>query len=84
MEIIVTATVIRPYVLEIIFSDGLCRQVDLEPELYGEVFEPLRDPARFAEVSVDPAIGTIIWPNGADFAPEFLRECVSISAHRED
>ncbi|MCX6022648.1 MAG: DUF2442 domain-containing protein [Chloroflexi bacterium] len=82
MNVIVAAKVIRPYVLEIIFSDGLCRQVDLEPELYGEMFELLRDPDRFAEVTVDTEIGTIVWPNGADFAPEFLRECVSISAYR--
>ena len=36
------------------------------------VFEALRDPARFAEVRVDPDLGTICWPNGADLAPEVL------------
>lgn len=40
------------------------------------IFEPLRDRAVFEQVSVDPEINTIAWPNGADFAPEFLRELV--------
>lgn len=38
------------------------------------VFEPLRDPAYFARVSVDPEAGTIAWPNGADMAPDPLYE----------
>ena len=54
------------------FSDGLVGEMDLLPELYGEVFEPLRDPAFFAQVRVDPELGTIVWPNGADFSPEYL------------
>lgn len=47
--------------------------MDLGPELDGPVFEPLRDPSAFAEVAIDPELHTIAWPNGADFAPEFLR-----------
>jgi len=54
----------------------LSGEVDLAAELDGPIFEPLRDPAVFAQVSVDPEINTIVWPNGADFAPEFLRELV--------
>ena len=60
------------YCLEITFSDGTTREVDLEPELYGEVFEPLKDPAFFAAAAVDTELGTVVWPNGADFSPEFL------------
>jgi hypothetical protein len=63
---------IRDYVLRLDFSDGSTREVDLCEELYGEVFEPLRDPALFAKVAVNPETGTIEWPNGADLAPEFL------------
>ena len=54
------------------FSDGVEGQVDLEAELWGEVFEPLKDVARFAELKLDPGFVTVVWPNGADFAPEFL------------
>ncbi len=67
-----TVQVIRPYVLRVKFSEGVTRDVDLEKELYGEVFEPLRDPAIFSQVTVDEELGTIVWPNGADFSPEFL------------
>ena len=72
VEIVVAVQVIKPYLLEVTFEDGLQRQVDVEPLLWGEVFQPLRDPASFAQVKVDPDAGTIAWPNGADLSPEFL------------
>ena len=40
--------------------------------LEGPIFEPLRDPAYFAYAELDPVCGTVVWPNGADFAPEAL------------
>ena len=58
------------YRLWLQFSDKAAGVVDLEPELYGEVFEPLRDPAFFQQVYLTSR--TVEWPNGADFAPEFL------------
>ena len=70
MEEVVKVKVIRPYVLEVEFSDGKRREIDLEDELHGEVFEPLTDPAVFEMAMVEG--GTVAWPNGADFAPEFL------------
>jgi hypothetical protein len=60
------------FTLRLEFSDGSIRDVDLSTELHGEVFEPLRDPAVFAQVRVNSETGTIEWPNGADLAPEFL------------
>jgi hypothetical protein len=60
------------YRLRLSFSDGVCKEVDLKDELYGEVFEPLKDLAFFRQVAVNPDTNTIEWPNGADFAPEFL------------
>jgi hypothetical protein len=71
-EIVTAVRVIEPYVLEIHFADGVRRRIDIEPVLYGSMFEPLRDVALFEQVSVDPVLGTIIWPNGADISPEYL------------
>ena len=69
---VVTAHVVGPYVLDVTFNDGFRRRVDLEDELWEEVFVPLRDPAFFARATVDPALGTVVWPNDADSSPEFL------------
>ena len=54
------------------FDDGHEGELDLGAELEGTVFEPLEDPAFFARVAIDPDTRTLVWPNGADFAPEFL------------
>jgi len=62
------------YRLELHFNDGSVKEVDLGGELYGEVFEPLREAAYFKEVVVNPETNTIEWSNGADLAPEFLHE----------
>ncbi|HEX8271919.1 MAG TPA: DUF2442 domain-containing protein [Longimicrobiaceae bacterium] len=56
------------------FSDGVVKEVDLAGELHGEVFEPLRDAALFSRAAINPETGTVEWPNGADFAPEFLHD----------
>ncbi len=54
------------------FADGVTGEVDLEDELWGDVFEPLKDKVRFAAFVLSEELETIVWPNGADFAPEFL------------
>lgn len=61
------------------FNDGREGEVELGEELEGAVFAPLRDRTLFAQVAIDPDTRTIAWPNGADFAPEFLAERL---AHR--
>jgi Protein of unknown function (DUF2442) len=63
---------VRGYVLRLMFSDGTTRDVDLEPDLWGPVFEPLRDHELFRQVAVDSELGTIVWPNGADMDPDGL------------
>ena len=61
------------FVLRLGFDDGTTRDVDLEGDLWGQVFEPLRrDRQLFRQVSVDAELGTIVWPNGADLDPDVL------------
>jgi hypothetical protein len=52
----------------------------LTNELDGEVFEPLRDVEYFKTFKLHPELRTVVWPNGADFAPEFLRSAVRVAA----
>lgn len=65
-------TPLTGYTVRLTFTDGTRKDIDLEPYLRGPIFEPLRDPARFREVAVDPELGTIVWPNGADICPDVL------------
>jgi len=65
---------IEAYRLRVEFNDGVVKEVDLLGELHGEVFEPLKDVKFFQQVRVNGETNTIEWPNGADFAPEFLYE----------
>ena len=64
--------VIGDYRLRLTFEDGTVGDVDFSRREWRGVFEPLRDPAYFARVTVDPEAGTITWPNGEDMAPEPL------------
>ena len=54
------------------FEDGVEASIDLESELWGEVFEPLKDPEVFRGFRLDEELNTLTWPSGADLAPEFL------------
>jgi hypothetical protein len=58
------------------FSDGTSGEADLSAALWGPVFEPLKDRAFFCQVKFDPEMDTIVWPNGADLAPEYLKDLV--------
>lgn len=62
------------------FADGSEGVVDLAAELIGPIFEPLRDVKVFAQVRLHPELRTLVWPNGADFAPEFLRSRLRAAA----
>ena len=66
------------FVLELWFSDGFHGTKDFEADPWGPAFEPLKDPEYFVRFFV--AGGTVCWPNGADFAPEILREEAIASA----
>jgi len=70
---IVAAKPLGEYRLRLRFEDGVEGVVDFAPDLsFQGVFEPLRDPTYFAQVRVDPDLGTLVWPNGADLDPDVL------------
>jgi uncharacterized protein DUF2442 len=70
---ITAVTPLEGFVLRLEFDDGTTRHVDLEGDLWGPVFVPLReDPKLFRKVRVDAELGTIVWPNGADMDPDVL------------
>lgn len=77
---IVEARHVAGHTLWLRFSDGAEGEVDLGNELYGEVFEPLNDVGHFQSFQVHPEFKTVVWPNGADFAPEFLRASLRVVA----
>lgn len=74
------AEYVGDYRIRVSFSDGLEGEIDLSDELWGEVFEPLKDTQIFQSFQVNEELGTITWPSGADLAPEFLYE--RAAAHR--
>jgi hypothetical protein len=71
---IVRVEVTGDYRLRVTFDDGAVRDVSLEGQLDGPVFEPLRDPQLFGQVEVDPESGTVRWPTGADLDPIVVYE----------
>ena len=77
---IVEARHVSGHTLWLKFSDGTEGEVDLGAELHGEVFEPLNDLGHFQSFQVHPELKTVVWPNGADFAPEFLRAALRVVA----
>jgi hypothetical protein len=70
----------RDYIIWLRFNNGAQGEIDLASELDGEVFGPLRDVQKFCAFHVDPELETVVWQNGADFAPEFLYENMKILA----
>jgi Protein of unknown function (DUF2442) len=71
---IVDVEVKGQYGLRVTFDDGAVRDLSLDGQLDGPVFEPLRDPELFAQVEVDRESGTVTWPTGADLDPIVIYE----------
>ena len=70
---IVAASPLDGYRLSIRYEDGVEGIVDLGAIIgFRGVFAPLKDPAYFSQVRVDPEHGTVSWPNGADLDPDVL------------
>jgi hypothetical protein len=61
------------------FADTTEQQIDFRPVLHGVMFGPLQDPATFNAVTLDSEVGTLVWPNGADFDPATLHDWPSVS-----
>jgi hypothetical protein len=61
-----------PFTLRVQFDDGTTQIIDFRPVLQGELYGPLQEPTLFDQVSIDPEVHTLVWPNGADFDPAIL------------
>ena len=74
------ATYVKDLIIRIRFVDGVEGEINLKGELEGEIFEPLKDVEYFKKFTVHHELHTLTWPNGADFAPEFLYDKVKVLA----
>jgi Protein of unknown function (DUF2442) len=79
-----SAEYVREHTIRVRFADGTAGDIDLKAELWGEVFEPLKDPDVFRQFRLDEELNTITWPSGADLAPEFLYEKAAQQADAAD
>ena len=77
---VLEARYVGGHVVWLRFRDGTAGEIDLGPALRGPVFEPLHDPLVFRDFVIHPEFHTLVWPNGADFAPEFLHDNIRVTA----
>jgi len=69
----ITAVMVVEFgVLRLTFADGVSAELNVLDRMRGPVFAQARTPAGFAEVAIDPESGTVVWPEGADLAPDTL------------
>ena len=70
---IVEAQPTTNYRLHLRFEDGVEGEVDIARLVqFTGIFAPLKEQSEFRRVSVNPELGTICWPNGADLDPDVL------------
>lgn len=81
---LVDAKYIKDFIVWVRFDDGVQGEIDLKPELYGPVFEPLLDPSQFRKFFIHPEFHTLVWESGADIAPEFLHEKAQSCGNRQE
>lgn len=65
---------LEDYKLKLVFGNRKTKVVDLEKYLVGKVFKPLKNLSYFRKVKLNKDIDTVVWPNNADFSPDFLYE----------
>jgi hypothetical protein len=75
---IVAMKVTGSHELDLTFNNGVRKRVNVEPLLEGAIFRPLRASRYFAQATLDEECGTVVWPNGADFAPETLMDLPAV------
>jgi hypothetical protein len=82
LPIVTSVRVVRDRVLHLTFDDGVAGEIDLAPDLWGPVFDGIRDDDdKFAEVYVDGE-GTVNWPPGdLDLAAHVLHDDI-VAAQR--
>ncbi len=73
-------SIVGPYTVHVVFGDGTEQCIDFKPVLQGPLFGPLRDVATFNRVRLDTEVGTLVWPNDADFDPATLHDWPDVSA----
>lgn len=73
---LIDARQVQGFVLWLKFSDGVEGEIDLRDELAGLISEPLNNAGVFKQFRIDPDLHTLVYPNGVDFAPEFLHDNV--------
>lgn len=73
---ITAVAIARHGVLKLTFADGLSGEVEVLERMRGPVFDAARTPEGFAKAEVDAETGTVVWPGGADLAPDTLYERV--------
>ena len=79
---LIEARQIQGCILWLKFSDGVEGEIDLRDELDGPIFEPLKNGELFKQFTINPDLHTLVWPNGADFSPEFLHDNVRVTTQR--
>lgn len=67
-------SIVGPYTLKVAFADGTEQRIDFRPVLHGVLYGPLMDLATFNAVRLDTEVGTLVWPNDADFDPATLHD----------
>ena len=66
--------IVGPHTIRIGFDDCTEQTIHFQPVLRGELYGPLSDPAYFERVTLDSEVGTLVWPNGAEFDPATVHE----------
>jgi hypothetical protein len=75
MDKVISVKPLENYLLDIEFSDGFRKVIDIQPFIEKGISAALKDEAYFRHVDLEDG-GGIAWPNGYDFCPNFLRDDV--------